>query len=44
LCLMGLSHRSFTHTFPRFSQRSFTAHPSGYAIVSSPHIRLVCQD
>jgi hypothetical protein len=29
LCLIGSSHRSFTHTIPRFCRRSFTEHPSG---------------
>jgi hypothetical protein len=29
LCLMGSSHRSFTHTIPRFSHHNFTEHPSG---------------
>jgi hypothetical protein len=25
----GFSHRSFTHTIPRFCHRSFTEYPSG---------------
>jgi hypothetical protein len=29
LCLVGSSHRNFTHTIPRFHHRSFTEHPSG---------------
>jgi hypothetical protein len=29
LCLVGSSHRSFTHTIPRFRHHSFTEHPSG---------------
>jgi hypothetical protein len=44
LCLMGSSHRSFSHTFPWFSCRSLTKHPSGSAIAASPHSRLVRQD
>jgi hypothetical protein len=44
LCLIGSSHRSGTHTIPRFSHRSFTEHPSGSAIAASPHSRLVRQD
>jgi hypothetical protein len=44
LCLMGFSHRSFTHTLPRFSHHSFIEHPSGSTITTSPHIRLVRQD
>jgi hypothetical protein len=44
LCLMGFGHRSFTHTFPRFNQRSFTEHPSSFAITASPHIWFVRED
>jgi hypothetical protein len=44
LCIMGFSHHSFTHTFPRFNHRSFTTHPSGFAITAFSHIRLVRQD
>jgi hypothetical protein len=41
---MGLSHRSFTHTFPWFRHRSLTAHPNGFTISASLHIRVVLQD
>jgi hypothetical protein len=44
LCLMGSSHRSYTHTIPQFSHRRFIEHLNGSAIAASPHSRLVCQD
>jgi hypothetical protein len=44
LCLMGSSRLSCTHTIPWFSHRSFTKHPSSFAIVASPHNWLVRQD
>jgi hypothetical protein len=44
LCLMGSSHRNYTHTIPQFSHRSFTEHTSGSTIAASPHSRLVHQD
>jgi hypothetical protein len=41
---MGSSHRSYTHTIPWFSHRSFTKHPSSFAIVASLQSQSVCQD
>jgi hypothetical protein len=29
LCLVGSSHRNFSHTIPQFCHHSFTEHPSG---------------
>jgi hypothetical protein len=44
LCLMGSSRHNCTHTTPCFSHRSFTKHPSGSSIATSPHNWLVRQD
>jgi hypothetical protein len=44
LCLMGSSRHSCTHTIPRFSNCSFTKHPNGSIVASSPHSQLFHQD